>query len=206
MPKSKGGNEPQANTLLRIAGSASLFCTPDGTAHGDIEVAGHRETWPINSTGFRRRLTTGFYQETNGVPSSEAMKGALSMLDAKAHASEVERTVYTRVASLDGKLYLDLADMARRAVEIDSAGWRVIDRPPVRFRRTAGMRPLPAPEPGGSVDALREFVKVPTMADFMLITAWLLATLRDRGPYPVLVRSASRGQRRPRKLVSYGRL
>ncbi len=47
--------------------------------------------------------------------------------------------VNIRVAGHDGKLYLDLTDGAWRAVEIDVAGWRVVDEPPVCFRRAAGM-------------------------------------------------------------------
>ena len=87
---------------------------------------------------------------------------------------------------MDGRIYLDLCDEAWRAVEIDSAGWRVIDTPPVRFRRTAGMLPLPKPVTGGSIEDLRPYLNVRSNTDFVLIVAWALAALRDRGPYPVL--------------------
>ena len=36
----------------------------------------------------------------------------------------------------------------------------VVDAPPVRFRRARGMLPLPAPVPGGRLDALRELINV----------------------------------------------
>jgi hypothetical protein len=71
-------------------------------------------------------------------------------------------------------------------VEIDADGWRVIDTPPVRFRRAAGMLPLPIPVAGGSVDELRPFLNVRTDNEFSLAVSWVLAALRDRGPYPVL--------------------
>jgi hypothetical protein len=71
-------------------------------------------------------------------------------------------------------------------VEIDSAGWRVINTPPVRFRRTAGMLSLPIPVTGGSIEDLRPYLNVRSNTDFVLIVAWALAALRDRGPYPVL--------------------
>ena len=67
------------------------------------------------------------------------------MIEAKAHFDAPERTVNIRVGGLDGRLYLDLCDETWRAVEIDATGWRVIDNPPVRFRRAAGMQPLPMP-------------------------------------------------------------
>ena len=73
-----------------------------------------------------------------------------------------------------------------RAVEIGPDGWQVIGSPPVRFRRPAGMLPLPVPEPGGSIEALSSFVNLPSRNDFVLIVAWLLAAFRSGGPYPLL--------------------
>lgn len=62
-------------------------------------------------------------------------------------------------------------------------GWRVIDNPPVRFRRASEMKPMPIPVCGGSVETLRSFLNVQLDADFVLIVAWALACLRKRGPY-----------------------
>jgi hypothetical protein len=101
--------------------------------------------------------------------------------------------VFIRVGGIDDKLYLDLGDDARRAVEITSTGWRVVEKPPVHFRRAAGMQPLPDPVPGGSVDALRSFLNVQSDTDFVLVVAWALAVLRNRGPYPVIVLSGEQG-------------
>ena len=62
----------------------------------------------------------------------------------------------------------------------------MIDTPPVRFRRSAGMLPLPIPVAGGSIEELRPFLNVRSDNEFILAVAWVLAALRDRGPYPVL--------------------
>jgi hypothetical protein len=101
--------------------------------------------------------------------------------------------VHIRVGGLDDRLYLDLGDETWRAVEIDAIGWRVIDNPPVRFRRAAGMQRLPMPVSGGSVETLRSFLNVKTDTDFVLVVAWALAVLRNRGPYPVIVLSGEQG-------------
>jgi hypothetical protein len=63
----------------------------------------------------------------------------------------------------------------------------------VRFRRAAGMKPLPMPLPGGSVETLRSFLNVRTDNDFVLVVAWVLAILRNRGPYPIIVLSGEQG-------------
>lgn len=64
-------------------------------------------------------------------------------------------------------------------MEITREEWRVVTNPPVRFRRTRGMLPLPAPVPGGSVDELRSFVNYGTEDDFRLMVAWASRTRAD---------------------------
>ena len=187
-----GGRGPsQADVLVELAKAAELFHNPDGTGFADLDVNGHRETWPICSKGFRRWLARRYYEETAGAPSSEALHAALNVIEAKAHFDAIERAVHVRIGSLDGKLYLDLGDDTWRAVEIDKSGW--VDKPPARFRRAAGMQALPVPVSGGSVEKLRTFLNVQSDTDFVLVVAWALAVLRDRGPYPVIVLSGEQG-------------
>jgi hypothetical protein len=189
-----GGRGPtQADILIELASSAELFHTPDTTGFADLEINGHRETWRIRAKGFHRWLARRFFEATQGAPSSEALQSALNVIEAKAQFDAPERMVHIRVAGLDGRLYLDLCDATWRVVEIDAAGWRVIEDPPVRFRRTAGMQLLPMPMSGGSIGKLRSFLNVRSDADFVLVVAWALAVLRDRGPYPVIVLSGEQG-------------
>ena len=143
-----GRGPKQADILIGLAQSAELFHSADGTGFADLDINGHRETWPIRAKGFRRWLARRFFEATQGAPSSEALQSALNVIEAKAHFDAPERAVHIRVGGLNGRLYLDLGDETWRAVEIDTTGWRVIDNPPVRFRRAAGMQPLPMPVPG----------------------------------------------------------
>ena len=55
------------------------------------------------------------------------------------------------------------------------------------------MQPLPVPATGGSIEALRPFLNVKSDNDFVLVVAWALAVLRNRGPYPVMVLSGEQG-------------
>jgi hypothetical protein len=109
------------------------------------------------------------------------------LLEARAQFDGPERRVHVRVAEHAGHIYLDLADEHWRAVEIGPDGWRVIECPPVRFHRPAGMLPLPVPKRGGSIETLQSFLNLASRDDFVLIVAWLLAALRSGGPYPLLL-------------------
>jgi hypothetical protein len=69
----------------------------------------------------------------------------------------------------------------------------VVAEPPVKFRRTRGMLPLPTPVSGGSLSDLRPFVNIGSEEDWRLLTSWLIAALRPTGPYPVLVVHGEQG-------------
>jgi hypothetical protein len=109
------------------------------------------------------------------------MQGALGVLEAQAIYDGPQYPVFVRCAERDGMLYADLCDDGWRAIEIDAAGWRILTSAPVRFRRPAGLRALPEPRPGGSLDLLRKHVNVRD-DDYLLLVMWLVAALRARGP------------------------
>ncbi len=60
-----GGRGPsQADILIGLAADAGLFHASDGTGYADLEIGGHRETWPIRSVGFKDWLVHKYYCET----------------------------------------------------------------------------------------------------------------------------------------------
>ena len=179
--------------LLTIASSARLFHATDGTAFADLVIDGHRETWPLRSKRFRAWLRQQYYERTWDAPNPAALNIALNVLEAWAQFDGPQRNVSVRVAEQDGRIYLDLSDEFWRTIEISAHGWRVADDVPVRFRRPAGMRPLPLPARGGSIEALRQFLNLPNRDDFVLVVAWLLAALRAGGPLPLLALSGEQG-------------
>ncbi len=144
----------QAETLIELAGEAELFHTPDKTAYADIYVDGHRQTWEISGQGFSDWLDHRYFQEMDGVPSLEVRKSAIRHLEGRARFKAPEREVHLRVAAHDGLMYVDLADRDWRAIEIGPGRWKVVENPPVRFRRPSGMLPLPEPEPGAGIEEL----------------------------------------------------
>jgi hypothetical protein len=190
---SKTGKPKQADLLIALAQQAELFHAVDGAAFADVKVSDHRETWNVRSRGYRRWLSRLFFNQTGGAPSSEGLQAALNVIEASAHFDGPLRVVFVRVGGLDGKIYIDLCDETWRAIEITPDGWRVIAEPPVRFRRAAGMKPLPLPVSGGSIDLLRQFLNVAHDEEFILVVAWLLACFRERGPYPVLLVNGEQG-------------
>ena len=199
------GRPTQANQLISIADTGCTLFHDGDEAYAEIEVkiknTGHCETWPVRSRGFRQWLQFRYFKEHGGAPNNEALQSARDTIEAKARFEGPERKVYRRVATGEnGSLYLDLCDPAWRAIEVDAKGWRIVDRPPVPFIRSRTMRELPEPTRGGHIDDLRQLLNdlrqllnLAADGDFILAVAWVLAALRDKGPYPVLVLTGEQG-------------
>jgi len=184
--------ETHAEILLRLAESATLFHDDSGRAFASVPVENHLETQDLLGTGFRRWLKRRFYMEQGRPPSVQSFQDVMGILEAKAQIDGHKEQVFIRVAEHDSRIYLDLGDPAWRAIEIDAKGWRIVDKPPVRFRRPNGFHPLPEPTHGGSITTLKDFVNIHD-DDFLLLVAFLAAAMRVSGPYPILVLTGEQG-------------
>jgi hypothetical protein len=180
------GKPKPADILVSQAKQAKLFHTPapDCEEYADITIGGRRETHRIRSRGFRQWLRHQYYLRTKSGCSSEALQVAVETIAAHAQFEGEEQEVFCRVAELSGTIYIDLGDETWRAVEVAATGWKVVDEPPVRFRRSPSTKPLPIPQ-SGDIELLRPFCNVKG-DEFILIVAYALAALRPNSNYPVL--------------------
>jgi len=182
----------QASLLVELAESVELFTTPLGEAYGRIPVGGHWETWPLRAKVFRHWLARCFYQCYGHTAHSQAMLDALATIEGHALYDSDVAEVHVRIGADGDVLYLDLADDGWRAVQISRDGWQVVADSTVRFRRSAGMLPLPEPVRGGDLERLQANVNVGD-DDWQLLVAWLIGALRPVGPYPVLCLHGEQG-------------
>jgi hypothetical protein len=170
-----------------VAGAERYFRTPEGKAYAVVRVNGHLENMPVRSQRFKEHLCLMMYERSGKAPGSDAVQAAINTIAAKANRGE-ELSTHVRVAEHGASIWIDIGDKDRRAIEVTAKGWNV--RPshevPVRFIHPKGLLPLPVPERGGDAEGLRDFVNV-TEEDWPLMLAWLLAALRPKGPYAILV-------------------
>jgi hypothetical protein len=184
--------QSQATAAVSMASEWDLWHTPGKDGYATVLVDDHQETWLIRSQTFKRLVAKRFFDQTGTAMNSDALGSAINLLEAKALFEGVERSVHVRLAEDGGKIYLDLCNPMWQVVEIGNESWSIISESPVRFRRSRGMLPLPAPEQGGNVAQLRGFLNVDEAA-WRLILAWLVSALRPRGPYPILALFAEQG-------------
>jgi hypothetical protein len=177
-------------------GCTLLFCDADRVAYATIEAAGHRETWPVRSERFRQYLIGEFQRRHGRLAAGTALGEGIEAIAAAAAAGGSVDEVCVRLGGNDGKIYLDLCRDDWKVVEIDAGGWRVLDSSPVPFLRVPGQRPLPIPcrQPGG-LARLRTLVNIADEDedDWILYVTFLVAGLRPRGPYLILVLNGEPG-------------
>lgn len=187
-----GEEQSQATMAANMASEWDLWHTPGGDAYATIPVGDHLETWPLKSQTFKRYVAKCFFDEQQKAMNSDALSAAVNLMEAKALFEGAEHPVHVRVASLDGKVFVDMCNAEWHVVEITPNGWQVIVESPVKFRRSRGMLALPMPEQGGRIDELRQFLNVEDDT-WALVVAWLVAAFCPRGPYPLLALFAEQG-------------
>jgi hypothetical protein len=178
--------EKPEDAMVRLAlHKASFFHSKERAPFADIDDDGHRVTLPMSGDDFGDWLLHEYFLERKLAPSATAMKAAIRTLTALAKFEAPCEPVYQRLADIDGTVFLDLANAQCQVVEIDQAGWRVVDRSRARFRRTPGMAALPVPVRGGKIADLRRFINV-SDDSFVLYVAAILQAFRAGQPLPVL--------------------
>ena len=138
--------------LVRDSDAEVFFDVTDHSqAYVTLSIKGRRETLRLRSRRCRDMLKGIHYQRTGTVIGDGLLRAAIDTLSGLAGLEESTGRLSVRVAGDLGRILYDLAGEDGRAIEVTAAGWRVVDRPTVRFWRPEGIRPLPAPIPGGAV-------------------------------------------------------
>ena len=184
--------ESQKETLLAMADGLRFFHTPEGEGFAVVQNDDHEELLAIMGKLFSRYLRQQCWEGEGVAPTATVMRDALLTLEARANFEGNEREIGVRVMADGDRVFLDLGDELWRAVEITAEGWKVVSNP-LLFRRGRAMKPLPVPERGGSLLDLKPFLNIEDEDAFILICSWLVAALRPRGPYPVLILGGEQG-------------
>lgn len=197
-PQKEESGPPKTSTVKQalnlVLPDLVLFHDPDGTGYASVNQRGHLETYRIAGNDLRKWIAYRFFREGGKPLKSADMGDVISVLEAKAAFEGPERKVSLRVANLEDRVYLDLGNPTWEVVEVDAKGWRIIpsSKCPVRFRRAPGMLPLPTPAPGGSLEALKDFLNC-DQDGFIMAIGWKLSALHGQGPFPILVIGGRQG-------------
>lgn len=185
-PERDSHQDNNQDLILQAAQAACQFHhDANGRGVAIIEIEGHREVHLIDSQSFKKWLRAAVFKAHRmGIP-DQAMNTAIATLNAIGNHEGNLVEVHLRSAKLGDAYYIDLCDDEWRVVRVDSSGYSVVERSPVLFVRTKGMRSLPYPSAPGQLEKLWEHINIPESRR-ALVLAWLLDGFRPDTPYPVL--------------------
>lgn len=179
-----------AKLIIERCKSLELFTDPMGVAWVGLPGAnGYPDYTPLKSTKFTGWIAREFYGKFQRPAGQKALEDARAVLAGL--AADTVRRVYNRIANLGDCVYVDLGT---GYVEITPDGWALINKPPVPFRRPAGMLPLPMPavEYEGRLEDTLGKVTGLSASDLTLIIAWLMGAL-GASEYPILALNGEQG-------------
>ncbi len=137
------------------------------------------------SSSLRSALAHLYVTKKGGaVPSSSALADAMLAIEGRAQMSP-PTDVHVRIGNSGDMIVLDVGTQTGAAIAITSAGWSVLDRSPILFRRTELTGQLPTPVEGGDIERLRHLLNIDD-GSWPLLLAWLVSCLITDIPHPIL--------------------
>jgi hypothetical protein len=181
-------------TLLTLARSRGDYFTDlGGDPFAELSEGAGGHVLGLRSESFRVWLDRVCYEQTGALPAPETRREVLSLLEGMARFEAPPRPVHVRLAEHEGAVHLDLGGPGRHVVRVDAAGWRIEERSTVAFFRPRSQKPIPRPEPGGSLHALTDLFPQLSLPASRLVVGWMVGALRPAGPYPILILQGERG-------------
>ena len=177
---------PDRLTDYALDDSDSLFVDQHGEPHALLDGQ------PLALTGrCYRWLRNLMWQNEQRSATREGLSQAAGTLGAMALATGDVRELHVRSAWHDEGLFVELAK--GRVVRIDAQGWRMVENPPVLFRRFVNLKPLPDPVRGGDIDTLVDRMPLKSERYRRLVTAYIVTGLLPQISRPMLLTTGGQG-------------
>jgi hypothetical protein len=174
-----------ATRLVEYANGFAFFHDPQDRPFVRLEINGHVEVWPVESSKFRKLLAGLYYRRAQKAINRNALADAITTLAGRACHDGPEERIFLRVAPYGENILIDLCDSQWRVVEVTPNGWHIFNESPVAFVRTGSMQALPEPAHHGSIEPLWKLLNM-TEEQRRLVAGALLNGFHPQGPYFVL--------------------
>lgn len=150
-----------------------------------IQIDDHFETWKCNSSQLKTWLSKVFWDKYKKAPNSDSINTALTVIKGKAGFEGDKIALFNRVGWHGEALWYDLADKDWRAVKITGAGWEIISRPSIIFRRYSHQEAQIAPEAGVNLKDILKYVNITDPDQQILFLVWIVSCFIPGFPHPV---------------------
>lgn len=136
-------------------------------------------------------LMRKYLEACSKVPSERAIKDAIRVLISEASAKDSVQ-VYIRFAHVGKEIFVDIGDKTGQAIQIAHGTWKIIDHPPVIFRRTALTEPFPRPNEEGDFSKLFSIINISKDQEG-LVLGFIVSSYFESIPHPILALNGEQG-------------
>ncbi len=188
-PEAEEKKIPQKMLLMKLVTSnpdIELFRDNYGNGHAHVVVDNHKEIMVCKGRRFKQWLSHSYMEQYGDIADSKALNDAIHAIESLAAFKGKEYKLYNRVAKVGDVIWLDLADERNRAVKITTAGWNIVDEPPILFRRHVHQSAQVEPQSGGDIKKLFEFINVKDSEQKLLLLVYLVACFIPDFPHTLL--------------------
>lgn len=181
----------QADMLIKLclAHNPTLFQDQHRTAYVKVEQSNVHVNLKVRSKPFKSWLASLLWKYKEKAPGTEALYAAINVLEAKALFEGEKHQLYNRVAPALGGFWIDMTDDQWRAIKVTGEGWKIVEEPPILFKRFSHQLPLATPVPGGDPWRFLDFInvdkedKVTRLTLLCAVISYLIPNI----PHPILV-------------------
>jgi energy-coupling factor transporter ATP-binding protein EcfA2 len=145
------------------------------TIYAGVNIKGNNRIMNINSDEFWDWLAYECFTTHSKNPPKNQIESAIRII--RYHALQEGQLIklYTRVASVNGNIYIDLGTDDRKIVKVDASGWK-IGNYPIIFKRYPKMLELPHPIEGGQAKEILQFFPPMDEHSQCFVLCWLVAS------------------------------
>lgn len=188
-------DETQAQTIIRLAEEkdAILFHDTVEDPYAAVMIDGHREIYSIESQKFNTWLKRLYYLEKHKPAKRESVLQAQDILKATAVFGNAKAiSLETRVAQSDNVFWYDLCNDNWEAIEIKEDGWKIVDNPPILFKRFRHQKCQYKPSKNGDIKRILKYINVQEEYNTLFL-CWLVCCFVPNIPHAMPIFFGEKG-------------
>ncbi len=164
-----------------------LFHDEMGNAHASFKVKNHQEIRSCKSKAFRMWLSNELYKIEKKVPVADTIKRTISVIEGQACFDGPKQPLQNRAAWHEGDIWYDLTNEDWQAIHITKDEWKVVDSPPILFRRYSHHKPQIIPNKNGDVSLMLNYANIYDPEHRLLFLVYLISCFIPDFPHVALV-------------------
>ncbi|MFZ2522516.1 MAG: bifunctional DNA primase/polymerase [Minisyncoccia bacterium] len=179
--------------LIRERKDVTIFRDFHGDAFIALEIEGVRQVWSCKSDQFQHWLSLLYFHTYKTVLPSDAKTGVVGTIKGFATFEKEVIHLQSRNAYFGDELWYDMTNDKWQAIKVTQAGWELVDKPPILFRRYSHNKAQVMPLAGGDARLLLKYFNISDPQQQLLILIHIISAFIPGFAHPILVINGPQG-------------